>query len=223
MKIFILKIIAGNEVSIMSFLSRLEYLQEMLKNNKPDYDSQFILSTIHSSKGLEYDQVYLLDVCDGVFPNKVIRSKNATPQEKKTFEEERRLFYVGMTRAKNNLFIFKIQENSSVFIKEMSGSPGNDSKTKRQEQPKQKSPSKMKYKPYNFGGNDFKCDIDLIIGERVVQNKYGSGFVTDVEYDKSGKIKRFTVEFDSGDEREFAFPIAFKLGMSLERDNKPSE
>ena len=107
------------EVSIGSFLGRLEYLQNMLREKRPDYDSNFILSTIHSSKGLEYEEVYLMDVCDGVFPDKVVYSKKATPQEKKEFEEERRLFYVGMTRAKSVLHIFRLSEETSSFIREM--------------------------------------------------------------------------------------------------------
>ena len=85
--------------------------------------TKFILSTIHSSKGLEYDSVILMDVLNGVFPNKVLRAHTkATPQEKKDYEEERRIFYVGMTRAKDKLTIFKYKDRSSAFIKELSNS-----------------------------------------------------------------------------------------------------
>ena len=118
-KLFILKMLSYEEVSIGSFLGRLEFLQNMLREKRPDYDSSFILSTIHSSKGLEYEEVYLMDVCDGVFPDKVVYSKKATPQEKKEFEEERRLFYVGMTRAKSVLHVFRLSEETSSFIREM--------------------------------------------------------------------------------------------------------
>ncbi len=67
-KLFTLKQLAKNESTIQGFLVRLEYLQRMLKDSKPDYNSKFILSTIHSSKGLEYDRVFLMDICDGIFP-----------------------------------------------------------------------------------------------------------------------------------------------------------
>jgi len=56
------------------------------------------LLTLHSSKGLEFEQVFILDVVEGICP-----SKKADSVEK--LEEERRLFYVGMTRAKRKLWL----------------------------------------------------------------------------------------------------------------------
>jgi len=215
-KLFILKMIAYNEVSVTSFLGRLEYLQNMLKNSRPDYNCPFILSTIHSSKGLEYDQVYLMDICDGVFPNNVIRSSNSsTPQERKQFEEERRLFYVGMTRAKNDLNIFKLSDNASCFIKEIHCPVVKENKIEKS--PTSKTAAKPKAVPYNSAKEEYVCDLDLVIGERVVQKTYGAGTVTDATYDDQGKVKNFTVFFDdSGAEKTFAFPIAFVAGMQLE-------
>jgi DNA helicase-2/ATP-dependent DNA helicase PcrA len=57
------------------------------------------LSTIHSAKGMEWDTVYLLNVVDGSFPNEFATGK---PE---LIEEERRLLYVGMTRAQNDLLL----------------------------------------------------------------------------------------------------------------------
>ena len=212
-KLYILKQLAYNEHSLSSFLARLEYLQNMLKNPPRNQDCKFILSTIHSSKGLEYDQVYLMDVCDGVFPGNVVVSSHATPQERKAFEEERRLFYVGMTRAKNDLNIFKVSSELSSFIREITATvPAKESKTAIS----QKAAVK-KSVPYSASQKTvLKSDFDLVIGERVVQIKYGPGVVDDVEYDSEGNIQRFTVEFDSGEEKAFIFPIAFKMGMRLE-------
>ena len=120
-KIFILKQLAKQEKDIPSFLNRLSVLRQLLMEKKNDPGTKFILSTIHSSKGLEYDSVMLIDVLDGVFPNKVLRQHTkATAQEKKDFEEERRIFYVGMTRAKEHLTIFKYKDRSSDFLKELS-------------------------------------------------------------------------------------------------------
>jgi len=57
------------------------------------------LLTVHASKGLEYEQVYVVDLADNRFPNRKLMSKNGG------LEEERRLFYVAVTRAKNRLFL----------------------------------------------------------------------------------------------------------------------
>ncbi|WP_232370895.1 ATP-dependent helicase [Desulfogranum marinum] len=60
--------------------------------------SQLIISTIHSSKGLEWDVVFVMGLAEGRFPH-----QNATPGSQ--YEEERRLLYVAATRAKKQLFL----------------------------------------------------------------------------------------------------------------------
>jgi len=57
------------------------------------------LLTVHASKGLEYEQVYIVDLADNRFPNRKLMSKNGG------LDEERRLFYVAVTRAKSQLFL----------------------------------------------------------------------------------------------------------------------
>ncbi|WP_081821990.1 ATP-dependent helicase [Pseudobutyrivibrio sp. LB2011] len=119
-KVFILKMIAKQEKDIPSFLNRLNELRMILQEKQYKPGAKFILSTIHSSKGLEYENVILIDAINGVFPNKVIRANSrATDQDKKNFEEERRIFYVGITRAKEKLTIFKYTDKQSVFINEL--------------------------------------------------------------------------------------------------------
>jgi len=67
----------------------------------PNLDEDFlVLSTIHNAKGQEYDVVYILHVADGCIP-----SDMATGSESE-IEEERRILYVAMTRAKNVLYLF---------------------------------------------------------------------------------------------------------------------
>lgn len=225
-KLFILKMLATNETSVFGFLDRLVYLQDMLKNREGG-KSNFIMSTIHSSKGLEYDQVYLMDVCDGVFPNQVIHGGNASLQEKKAFEEERRLFYVGMTRAKNDLHIFKFSNKSSQFVKEIQGNTkrlyrknnaktidvsGNSSKQNgKRVRPKGPKTEKIQEEMTVYLPSDF----ELVIGERVVQKRYGAGVISDVDYNENGQADKFIVTFDSGEERAFIYPIAFKMGMRI--------
>lgn len=62
-----------------------------------------------------------MDVKDGVFPEKVVANrKKATDEEIKTYEEERRLYYVAVTRAKNQLCIFDFKD-SSTFNNQLLG------------------------------------------------------------------------------------------------------
>ena len=62
-------------------------------------DDYLVLSTIHSAKGLEWDAVYVIHAADGNIPSDMA-TKNAAE-----IEEERRLFYVALTRAKNFLYV----------------------------------------------------------------------------------------------------------------------
>ena len=106
-KLEIVKMIGSREDSPEKLLERLKELERIIRGKKEERECRFILSTMHASKGLEYDTVYLLDVVDGILPEKVLTSMNtASKEEIGAYEEERRLFYVGVTRAKNQLNIF---------------------------------------------------------------------------------------------------------------------
>lgn len=91
-------------------------LQEVYRSQNQNMES-VTLATLHSAKGLEYENVYLIDVNEGVMPYK----KAVLDTE---IEEERRMFYVGMTRAKKNLHLFAVKKRNnkdaeiSRFIKE---------------------------------------------------------------------------------------------------------
>ena len=86
----------------------LEYIDESAtKKKKSNKDTNVIkLMTIHASKGLEFENVFLIGVEDGKFPHK-----------KSSLTDEARLFYVGCTRAKDNLFLSQIG-SSNLFIDE---------------------------------------------------------------------------------------------------------
>lgn len=122
-KLSIIKAIAYNEPSVLALISRLDELATLIKEKPYDSECKFILSTIHSSKGLEYDKVYIMDAVDGIFPENVIANyekSKAKDDEVKEYEEERRLYYVGVTRAKNELCIFEFDEGST-FTNELLG------------------------------------------------------------------------------------------------------
>lgn len=120
-KLETVKLIGSRVESPEKLLERLEELRTIIQEKVSDKDCPFILSTMHASKGLEYDTVYLLDVMDGILPEKVLANpRTASKEELETYEEERRLFYVGVTRAKNQLNVFTTNK-SSKFCSELLG------------------------------------------------------------------------------------------------------
>ncbi len=82
-----------------------EYTKELerLYREQADQRACVTLATLHSAKGLEYENVYLIDINEGIMPYK----KAVLDAE---IEEERRMFYVGMTRAKKNLHLFSVKQ-----------------------------------------------------------------------------------------------------------------
>lgn len=100
------------------------------RNNKDIYE--FCLNiddinylTVHSSKGLEAENVILINMTNRIygFPNQIKNSnllEELHPSDKETlFAEERRLFYVALTRTKNKIYIMVPITNQSIFIKEL--------------------------------------------------------------------------------------------------------
>ncbi|MHB8522398.1 MAG: ATP-dependent helicase [Limisphaerales bacterium] len=88
--------------STQEFLTQLSLLSNLeAEDNRPASTDteQLRLSTIHQAKGLEFDVVFVIMLCDGLFPS--ARSLNRPENE----EEERRLFYVAITRARNELYL----------------------------------------------------------------------------------------------------------------------
>ena len=88
--------------SVEDFLTQLALLTNLeAEDEQParDDDEMLRLSTIHQAKGLEFDVVFLIMLCDGLFPS--ARSLETTEGE----EEERRLMYVAITRARNELYL----------------------------------------------------------------------------------------------------------------------
>jgi DNA helicase-2/ATP-dependent DNA helicase PcrA len=86
--------------SVEEFLTQLALLTNVEAEDDPADDTEKIkLSTIHQAKGLEFEVVFVIMLCDGLFPS--ARSTESNDGE----EEERRLFYVSITRAKNELYL----------------------------------------------------------------------------------------------------------------------
>ncbi|HAE42656.1 MAG TPA: hypothetical protein DCG34_07025, partial [Clostridiales bacterium] len=112
----ITKEICRNSENIIGFLSNLDYLRMLLKDSKEGHGNNIILSSIHSTKGLEFDRVFLIDNIFGEFP--LTRKNQSAADYLRYLEEERRVFYVGMTRAVSMLEIL-YPELPSQFVEEL--------------------------------------------------------------------------------------------------------
>jgi DNA helicase-2/ATP-dependent DNA helicase PcrA len=186
-KVRIIEAIAVNEMSAVSLVERLEELATIIREKESDKDCKLIFSTIHSSKGLEYDTVYLMDAKDGIFPETVITNrKRASTEELKTYEEERRLYYVGVTRAKNHLVIFRFKDGST-FTGELLGSPadtagaGASGNRKRASAPAYASSASAKKK---VSEQAYRDKWEEIASTGYVNHKlYGEGMVQSMEGD----------------------------------------
>ncbi len=80
-----------------------EELKRQAAENRSSHRDSIEIATMHSSKGLEFEAVFIIDANEGITPHK----KAVLPAD---IEEERRLFYVAMTRAKSYLYIFSARE-----------------------------------------------------------------------------------------------------------------
>ncbi len=125
----ILQGIALNCQTIVEYLDRLSELYKLFEGSS-NWDNnegilEITLSTIHSSKGLEYDCVFMIDLINSELPGEKAIEKAAEAKDLSLLEEERRLYYVGMTRARQSLFmIYPTAANGgrlspSLFLKEL--------------------------------------------------------------------------------------------------------
>lgn len=193
----ILKVLGDREESLFDFPERLQQLQEMIREGCGDPKSNFILSTIHSSKGLEYTRVYLADMLAGVLPAEIPpRGCGPDSPEVNAYEEERRLYYVGMTRAKEQLYIFTFGPNmTSVFSREVLEKPKAhpDVPVKPQKKVQKLPPQEVE-----------RCIAACIPGCEVQHQKYGTGKIVSGD----GRIAEILFTGESTP-RKISLPIAF--------------
>lgn len=100
--LYYLKLIAKNAASLELFMGRLKELEYILSKPK-DSDAKITFSTIHSAKGLEFSKVFVVDLYEGTLPSST--SIDMLSETDDLYEEERRIFYVAMTRAKSELYL----------------------------------------------------------------------------------------------------------------------
>lgn len=190
--------------SLSAFLEEVALVADI--DNFTENDDTVVLMTLHSSKGLEFDTVFIAGFEENVFPGFRACQDNTM----KEMEEERRLCYVGITRAKNHLYLTSAKSRLqfgqrrynlvSRFLKEI---PKEfiDSKTenvsvRNNTEDKYKIP---KFKTQRIGA--FKMpepknvSLDFEIGDKVKHFKFGIGTVTDMR--SAGPDYEVTVDFDN--------------------------
>ena len=108
------------EIHIAKYTQELEEQQAKARKIKGERENKVQLMTIHSAKGLEFEDVFVIHANEGEIPHQKAEKKDE-------IEEERRLFYVALTRAKNNLCISYITQKNwnsikpSRFVEELLG------------------------------------------------------------------------------------------------------
>ena len=98
------------EIHIAKYTQELEEQQAKARKVKGERENKVQLMTIHSAKGLEFEDVFVIHANEGEIPHQKAEKKDE-------IEEERRLFYVALTRAKNNLCISHITQKNGNSIK----------------------------------------------------------------------------------------------------------
>lgn len=173
-------------------------------------DNQVLLMTLHSAKGLEFPYVYLAGMEDGIFPSYM----TITADDPTEIEEERRLCYVGITRAMKELTLSCAQQRMirgetqynkvSRFIKEIPrelvelGREFPEKKLKEIPMPTSYQQMKQAFKQPAFIPKQFEVKkaqgLDYVVGDTVKHIKFGAGVVTDIT--EGGRDYEVTVNFD---------------------------
>ena len=188
--------------------------QAALASDSDQYDDTIPVSlmTLHSAKGLEFDAVFLAGLEEGLLPHGRALGSNAE------VEEERRLFYVGMTRAKQSLVLSRavyrrtygeerlraalpsrfLAEIPGDLIEAALGSQAEPGETRRYE-PDPEFSENYAYRqktrtPYGQAARGARrASKDPLIGTRVRHAKYGVGTIIEVEGE--GEDRKLTVSF----------------------------
>lgn len=152
------------------FLENISLVSDM-KEYK-EVENGVTLMTLHSAKGLEFNTVFLVGLEEGIFPH--MRSMESVSE----LEEERRLCYVGITRAKKHLYLLNTKRRT-LYGKSTMNIPSrfiDEIDEVLIESNVVKTPQINVNNMYESGRND-----DLCVGDRVCHEKYGEGVVVKID------------------------------------------
>ena len=200
-----------DEPSLSEFLEEIMLVADI--DNVENGDNRVLLMTLHSAKGLEFPYVYLAGMEDGMFPSSMcIFSDDPTDME-----EERRLCYVGITRAMKELTLTSARQRLvrgetqynkvSRFVREIPrelvelGTTIQEHKPSMQETPSPKNSymqMRQTFRAKPFEAQNFKvtkaASLDYGVGDTVRHIKFGVGIVRDIV--EGGRDYEVTVDFD---------------------------
>lgn len=213
------------EKNLGSFLQEIALLTDN-DDDKKNNDDAVTLMTIHSAKGLEFKMVFIVGMEEDLFPSQMMLSSRAD------LEEERRLFYVALTRAEKRVFLSYalnryrfgrlktcepsrfLEEIDPQFIRQNSSVSSRTSQTNNNyarnlvnginHQKKRAFVQKTSYQP----STDFKPSdtTNLIEGMKVEHPKFGFGTVT--QMDIQGSQRKAKVDFDEVGEKTLLLAFA---------------
>ena len=210
----------GGEASLSGFLEEIALIAD-IDTVDPGQD-YVLLMTLHSAKGLEFPNVYLAGMEDGIFPG----SMSVFSADPSDMEEERRLCYVGITRAMKELTLTSARQRMirgetqynrvSRFVREIPrelvelGETIQDKKPKIPETSTAKSgyaQMRMAFQANAFQPQNFKVtkadSLDYGVGDTVRHVKFGVGIVKNIV--EGGRDYEVTVDFDrAGTKKMFA-------------------
>lgn len=205
---------ANDEPTLGGFLEEVALVADI--DSLEENSNYVVLMTMHSAKGLEFSNVYLAGMEEGLFPS-YMSIMSETPIE--DLEEERRLAYVGITRAKEHLVITSARKRMvrgemqfnrvSRFVQEIPKELLEEAVRKekitempRQKETFQKAKESFHAKPmaaFGYASKNFgsakKESLDYIVGDRVCHIKFGEGTVTQIA--DGGRDYEVTVDFDT--------------------------
>lgn len=186
--------------SIGTYLEDISLISDVDRFEKSD--GIVTLMTMHSAKGLEFPVVFIAGVEDGIVPH------HASLDSEETIEDERRLFYVGMTRAEKRLFITyamqryrfdgRIGGKRSRFLSEIPAKYRSRTRSKREERKSLDSLITAQVKPSRKKAKtDFRprMSTDISDGDKVRHKEWGVGLV--VKKDGLGQDAKLTILFEN--------------------------
>lgn len=161
--------------SMTEFAKRLKELEQVTQNAKAEKTEDMLtLSTFHSSKGLEFERVYMIDLVEGIIPTE------EDAENPDTLEEARRLFYVGMTRAKKHLELISY-DSESRFVDEVRDIVVPEKPVAQKTRTVAKTPIKVDV-PDN--PNAAQREDELLEGARVRHRVFGTGKIIERDHER---------------------------------------